>query len=78
MNLAETDHFIANNAYVCVEFNGHVLINIVYNIIQGLFPPERLRIWMTGSQSCEQLFFNSSIYDPYILHNSPLHSQRCP
>lgn len=56
MNLAESDHFITNNVYVCVELNGHLLINIVYNVIQGLFPPESLRIWMTGSQSCEQLF----------------------
>ena len=55
-NLAESAHFITNNAYLCVEINGHMFINLVYNVIIGIFSPDTLRVWMTGSQSCEQLF----------------------
>uniref|UniRef100_A0A7M5X9S7 Uncharacterized protein n=2 Tax=Clytia hemisphaerica TaxID=252671 RepID=A0A7M5X9S7_9CNID len=52
----EQDHFITQNAYVCTELNGHLLINLVHNVITGKFPKEALRVWTCGSQSCEQTF----------------------
>ncbi len=54
--LGASNHFITNNAYMCIELNAHMLLNLVYNIIDEEFSPECFRIWMTGSQSCEQLF----------------------
>ena len=54
--LPEGDHFITNNAYTCIELNGHMLLNLVHNVAVGLFPKESLRVWMAGSQACEQLF----------------------
>ena len=33
-----------------------MLLNLVYNVIQGIFPSESLRVWLAGSQACEQLF----------------------
>ena len=53
---SEIDHFITTNAYTCIELNGHLLLNILFNVINGTFPKEVLRLWLTGSQSCEQLF----------------------
>lgn len=53
---SEDDHFITSNAYTCIELNGHMIANLVYNVAQGSFPPESLRIWLAGSQACEQLF----------------------
>ena len=53
---SESDHFITQNAYVCAELNGHLLINILYNVINDKFPKETLRMWTYGSQACEQLF----------------------
>ena len=53
---SEQDHFITQNAYVCTELNGHLLINIVHNVIVGKFPKESLRVWTYGSQACEQTF----------------------
>ena len=55
-NLAESDHFITNNAYLCLELNAHMILNLVYNVISSQYPQDTLRLWMTGSQSCEQLF----------------------
>ncbi len=55
-NLSQNDHFITNNAYLCLELNAHMILNLVYNVIIGVFPKDTLRIWMSGSQSCEQLF----------------------
>ena len=54
--LSESDHFITNNAYVYIELNAHMLLNLVYNYATKTFPIECLRVWMPGSQSCEQLF----------------------
>ena len=54
--MSESDHFITTNAYTCIELNGHLLVNMVYNVINGFFPKEVLRMWYTGSQSCEELF----------------------
>ena len=54
--LSESDHFITNNAYVCIELNAHMLLNLVYNVATKAFPIEFFRAWMPGSQSCEQLF----------------------
>ena len=36
--LGETDHFITNNAYLCIELNGHMLTNLVFNVIMKIFP----------------------------------------
>ena len=55
-SLTEGDHFITNNAYLCIELNGHMFTNLVYNVVNGTFPPEALRVWLCGSQACEQLF----------------------
>ena len=52
----EDTFFISNNAYMCTEVNAHMLLNLVYNVATGVFPPEALRIWCCGSQGCEQLF----------------------
>ena len=41
---------------MCTEVNAHMLLNLVYNVATGVFPPEALRIWCCGSQGCEQLF----------------------
>ncbi len=54
--LGEADHFITNNAYLCIELNGHMLTNLVFNVIMKIFPVECFRVWITGSQACEQLF----------------------
>lgn len=54
--LSENDHFITSNAYLCIEINGHMLANLILNVVKGKFPPESLRVWKCGSQSCEQLF----------------------
>ena len=54
--LTEKDYFVTNNAYLCVELNGHMMTNLVYNVIQRNFSQEALRIWLSGSRGCEQLF----------------------
>jgi hypothetical protein len=33
-----------------------MMANLIYKVAQGIFPPESMRIWLTGSQACEQLF----------------------
>ena len=53
---AQSEHFITPNAYTCIEVNGHMLVNIVLRVVNGSLPPESLRVWKAGSQSCEQLF----------------------
>ena len=45
---SEKDHFVTNNAYVCVEINAHMMLQLIYNVINGVFPPEVLN----GSQGC--------------------------
>lgn len=50
------DNFVTGNAYLCVELNSHSLIAIIFNVIHGDMPKEALRIWMGGSQGCEQVF----------------------
>ena len=52
----EADHFVSGNVYTCMELNCHMLLNLVYNVIKGIFPPESLRIWLSGSQGCEETF----------------------
>ena len=52
----EDTYFVSNNAYLCAELNAHMLLNLVYNVVSGSFPPEVLRVWCSGSQACEQLF----------------------
>lgn len=52
----ELDHFVSGNVYVCLELNCHMLINLIYNVIRGIFPPESLRTWLSGSQGCEETF----------------------
>ena len=52
----ELDHFVSGNVYVCVELNSHMLLNLIYNVVKGIFPPESLRTWLSGSQGCEETF----------------------
>ena len=52
----ENEHFITPNAYTCIEINGHLMVNIALKVASGMLPPESLRFWKTGSQSCEQMF----------------------
>ena len=52
----QSEHFITPNAYTCIEVNGHMLVNVVLRVVAGSLPPESLRFWKAGSQSCEQLF----------------------
>ena len=49
-------YFITQNAYTWIELNGHMLLNVIFNVIRGVFPSQALRIWLTGSQGCEQMF----------------------
>ena len=51
-----SDHFVTQNVFVCTELNGHMLINTIYNVIEGVFPADALRVWNCGSQGCEQVF----------------------
>ena len=44
------DHFITTNAYVCVEINAHLMLQIISGVIIGKLPKEALRVWKTGSQ----------------------------
>ena len=53
---SESDHFITQNAYICTEINAHLLVNILYNVINDSLPKESLRMWTYGSQACEQSF----------------------
>ena len=52
----ETEHFITQNSYLCIELNGHTILNTVINVVKGIFPVCALRFWLAGSQSCEQKF----------------------
>ena len=54
--LSAKDHFITTYAYTCIELNAYLLLNIVFNVVIGLYPVDVLGVWFTGSQSCEQLF----------------------
>ena len=53
---SEADHFITTNAYVCVEINAHLLLQIISGVIRGILPKDALRVWLTGSQACESIF----------------------
>ena len=55
-NFSEDLHFVTQNAYTCVEINAHMLLNLIHNVQIGIFPKEALRIWLTGSQACEEMF----------------------
>ena len=39
---SEANHFITQNAYICIEFNSHLILNIVVNVINKTFPPENV------------------------------------
>ena len=53
---SEADHFITQNASICIELNSHLVVNVICNVINGHFPKESLRFWTYGSQACEQAF----------------------
>ena len=38
--LSESDHSMTNNAYVCIERNAHMLLNLVYNFATKAFSVE--------------------------------------
>ena len=50
------DHFITPNSYTCLELNAHMLICLVCSCMQGKLPIDALRVWLSGSQACEELF----------------------
>ena len=50
----EVELFITPNAYMCIEINGRLLVDIVANIINGILHVGSLRVWKTRSQSCKQ------------------------
>ena len=52
----EDDHFLTPNVYTCLELNAHTLVCIVYGCMNGLLPVASLRVWLSGSQGCEQVF----------------------
>ena len=52
----EKDHFITTNAYVCIEINAHLMLQIISGVIRVNLPIDALRVWVTGSQVCEALF----------------------
>ena len=52
----ESEHFVTQNAYLCVEINVHMMTNTVVNVIKGRFPKDTLRFWLSDSQACEQTF----------------------
>ena len=55
-NYKGEDHFITSNAYICMGLNCHFLLNTMINVTNGIFPPEALRLWLCGSQACEETF----------------------
>ena len=55
-NYEEDYHFITQNVYACIELNAHSLLSIAHGVALRKLPLESLRVWLTGSQCCEQLF----------------------
>lgn len=55
-NYSPNDHFVTQNVYVCTELNGHMILNIIYNVVKGKYPVSALRVWTCGSQGCEEVF----------------------
>ena len=53
---SEKDHFLTANVYLYIEINAHMILCLVINEMQGNLPEECLRVWVTGSQACEQMF----------------------
>ena len=52
----EKDHFITTNIYTCLELNSHLIVSLVFGCMEGKLPVDSLRVWLTGSQGCEQMF----------------------
>ena len=44
----ESEHFITNNAYTCIELNAHLVLNIVYNVIVEKYPKEALLTFLNN------------------------------
>ena len=38
-------------SWILLELNGHMMANLVFNVAQGIFPPESMRTWLAGSQA---------------------------
>ena len=52
----EENHFITPNIYSCLELNAHMLVCVVRSCMLKKLPPDALRIWLSGSQGCEEKF----------------------
>ena len=55
-NYLESDHFSTTNIYTCLELNAHMIVCLVYSCVCGSLPKDALRVWLSGSQGCEQMF----------------------
>ena len=49
-------NFITNNAYMCIELNGHALITAIMTLRQLAPESTCFMPWLLGSQSCEKIF----------------------
>ena len=47
------EHFITENPYTCIELNSHMLLNVVFNVITNVFPPQALRVVSKCSGFCD-------------------------
>lgn len=48
LSMTENDHFITNNAYLCIQLNGHMLTNLVHNVANGTFPYSHPNLYEYG------------------------------
>ena len=55
-NYLENDHFISTNIYTCLELNAHMIVYLVYSCVCGSLTKDALRVWLSGSQGCKQMF----------------------
>ena len=51
-----TNNFITQNAYICIELNGHASIVLLLLLRDVYSKDEAFLTWLLGSQSCEKTF----------------------
>ena len=51
-----TNNFITQNAYICIELNGHAAIILLLLLRDVYSKDEAFLTWLLGSQSCEKTF----------------------
>lgn len=60
---SDVDNFVTDNAYDCLELNGHGLLNMIFKCLEeGNF--DRLLPWLKSSQACEGFFRNLRALSP--------------